>query len=426
MFINKFCRNATRVTLSSSQQRVALMGQQQKRFLNLHEYQAHQLLAKHGINTPKGKAVTTPEAAAQAMKELGLTDAFVKAQVLAGGRGRGTFKNGFQGGVHKVSSAEEAKQLAEKMLGQILVTIQSGAQGKPVNTVFVQQKVTAAHEMYFAILLDRQSGGPVLIGSSRGGMAIEDVAREDPSAITKIPIDITKGISRQDAERMARDMAFTPKAQALAADQITKLYDLFLKSDATMVEVNPMIETTDAVVLCADCKLGIDDNAEFRQKEIFSYRDLSQEDEREVQASKFDLNYVGLDGNIGCIVNGAGLAMATMDIIKFYGGEPANFLDVGGGANKQQIVEALKILNSDKQVKAILVNIFGGIMRCDLIAEGLISAIQELGSLRAPIVVRLQGTNVELAKKILAESGISLIPAEDLDDAASKAVKLIH
>jgi len=310
-------------------------------------------------------------------------------------------------------------------LGQTLVTIQSGSQGKPVNTVFIQQKISVAHEMYFAILLDRQSGGPVLIGSSRGGMAIEDVAREHPEAITKIPIDITKGVSKEQAMKMARDMDFSPKAQEQAAEQIIKLYELFCKRDATMVEINPMVETTDAAVLCADCKIGIDDNAEFRQQEVFQYRDLSQEDEREVQASKFDLNYVGLDGNIGCIVNGAGLAMATMDIIKFYGGEPANFLDVGGGANKQQIVEALKILNSDKQVKAILVNIFGGIMRCDLIAEGLISAIQELGQLRAPIVVRLQGTNVDLAKKILAESGISLIPAEDLDDAASKAVKLI-
>ncbi len=323
-------------------------------------------------------------------------------------------------------SVQEAENLASKMLGQTLVTIQSGAQGKPVNTVFVQEKASPIHEMYFAILLDRQSGGPVLIGSSKGGMAIEDVAREDPSAITKIPIDITKGISRADADRLAKDMGFTAKAQPIASTQIMNLYELFTKTDATMVEINPMIETDDNNVLCADCKLGIDDNAEFRQKEIFSQRDWTQEDEREVQASKFDLNYVGLDGNIGCIVNGAGLAMATMDIIKLYGGEPANFLDVGGGANKQQIVEALKILNSDKHVKAILVNIFGGIMRCDLIAEGLISAIQELGSLKAPIVVRLQGTNVELAKKILAESGVSLVPAEDLDDAASKAVKLIQ
>jgi succinyl-CoA synthetase beta subunit len=251
------------------------------------------------------------------------------------------------------------------------------------------------------------------------------VAKEHPDAITKINIDIIKGVSREQAFQMAKAMAFSPEAQPQAAEEILRLYKMFCKCDATMLEINPMIETTDSAVLCADCKVNIDDNAEFRQHEIFKFRDLSQMDEREVQASKFDLNYVGLDGNIGCIVNGAGLAMATMDIIKLYGGEPANFLDVGGGANKQQIVEALKILNNDKQVKAILVNIFGGIMRCDLIAEGLLNAIQELGSLRAPIVVRLQGTNVSVAKKILAESGVSLVSAEDLDDAAQKAVQLI-
>jgi succinyl-CoA synthetase beta subunit len=312
------------------------------------------------------------------------------------------------------------------MLGQTLVTLQSGAQGRPVNTVFIQQRIFARHEMYFAILLDRQSGGPILIGSSRGGMAIEDVARETPEAITKIPLKITEGITHAQALKLAKDMTFSPETQEQAAQQIINLYNLFCKCDATMVEINPMVETTDKKVFCADAKLSIDDNAEFRQEEIFKYRDFSQEDEREVQATKFDLNYVGLDGNIGCIVNGAGLAMATMDIIKLYGGEPANFLDVGGGANKQQIVEALKILNSDKQVKAILVNIFGGIMRCDLIAEGLISAVKELGGLRAPLVVRLQGTNVDLAKEYLKKSGIKIIAAEDLDDAAQKACALIQ
>jgi len=397
----------------------------QKRFLNLHEYQAQQLFRDYEIAVPRGKVVTSAGQVKRACDELGSNvDYIVKAQVLAGGRGRGKFKNGMKGGVQKALSIEEAEDFASKMLGQILVTKQTGAEGKPCNKVYIQERLYARRELYLAILLDRQSGGPVLIGSTQGGMAIEDVAKESPEEIHTVQVSVKDGLQKSQAEFMARKLGFHREGLLeQAVDQITKLYNLFMKTDSVLLEINPLIETADGKVICADAKVNIDDNAAFRQKALFDLKDISQEDPRDVRAAKFDLNYIGLDGNIGCIVNGAGLAMATMDIIKLYGGDPANFLDVGGGASQDQIVEALKILNDDPHVQAILVNIFGGIMRCDLIAQGLINAMKET-ELRAPVVVRLQGTNVQQAKDILAKSGIRVIPADNLEDAAQKAVKI--
>ncbi|KAL9649810.1 hypothetical protein ABK040_009624 [Willaertia magna] len=395
----------------------------QKRFLNLHEYQAQQIFRDHGIVVPKGKIVNSITEVKKACADLGNNvDYIVKAQVLAGGRGRGKFKSGLKGGVQKALSVEEAENYVSKMLGQVLVTKQTGPEGKPCSKVYLQERLYARRELYLAILLDRQSGGPVIIGSTQGGMAIEDVAKESPEEIHTIQINTKEGLKQSQAEEMARKLHFEREGLLeQAVDQITKLYNMFMKTDAVLLEVNPLIETADGKVICADAKFNIDDNAAFRQKELFALRDITQEDPRDVRAAKYDLNYIGLDGNIGCIVNGAGLAMATMDIIKLFGGEPANFLDVGGGASQDQIVEALKILNDDAHVQAILVNIFGGIMRCDLIAQGLINAMKET-QLRAPVVVRLQGTNVQQAKDILAKSGIRVIPADNLDDAAHKAV----
>jgi succinyl-CoA synthetase beta subunit len=395
-----------------------------KRLFSLHEYQSHQLFQKYGIQVPKGIVASTVEEAVSAAEKIGGGDYVVKAQVLAGGRGKGTFTNGFKGGVHKAYSVQEVKDLASQMLGQTLVTAQTGSKGKPVSKVFIQERVYSRRELYFAILLDRQSQGPVLVGSTSGGVSIEDVARETPEAIIKHPVNYLKGLSFDEAENFAKRLGFG-QLSAQAADQIVRLYEMFCKSDATLVEVNPMIETPKNGVICADAKVNIDDNADFRHDDLIKLKDDSQEDYRDVQASKFGLNYIGLDGNIGCIVNGAGLAMATMDIIKLYGGEPANFLDVGGGATQDQIVEAFKLLNSDKQVQAILVNIFGGIMKCDVFAYGLINAANKVG-LRAPLVVRLQGTNVSQARKIMEDSPVRIIHAENLDDAAKKAVQVAN
>ena len=346
-------------------------------------------------------------------------DVVLKSQILAGGRGLGHFSDGLQGGVHIVPSGE-AQDVGEKMLGQLLITKQTGAAGKPVNTVLVAQKMKLINEMYFAILLDRASAGPMVIACSEGGTSIEDLAEKHPEKIIRMKIDIKTGLT----EAQARDLAERLDVKGSISDAVTQLqalYDVFINNDCTMLEINPLAETNELQLIAADAKLNFDDNAEYRQKDLFALRDHSQEDPREVAAGKFDLNYIGLDGNIGCMVNGAGLAMATMDIISLHGAAPANFLDVGGNASEQQVVEAFKILTADAKVKALLVNIFGGIMKCDVIASGIVSAAKQVG-LQVPLVVRLEGTNVEAGKEILEKSGMDIIAAADLDDAAKKAV----
>jgi len=380
-------------------------------------------MRKYGIVCPKGVVARTPEDAERAAKEIGSQDVAVKAQILAGGRGMGTFDNGFKGGVHLCTSPVAAKEIAAKMLGHKLITKQTGAQGRIVNTVYIMERVYLRKEMYFAILMDRKAGGPVLVGSPKGGMDIEAVAANTPEFIFTQPIDINKGMSIEQGKALAAKIGFSESAVPKAAEQMQKLYELFIKTDATLVEINPFAETPDGNVLCVDAKLNFDDNAAFRQPEIHALRDTTQEDAREVKAEEFGLNYVGLDGNIGCMVNGAGLAMATMDIIKLTGGNPANFLDVGGGVNTKSVTEAFKILNDDPQVEAILVNVFGGIVRCDIIADGIIEAAK-IVDLRVPVVVRLQGTNAEVGKEKIASSGLQLSGQDDLEKAATLAVGL--
>ncbi|KAL0383642.1 UNVERIFIED_CONTAM: Succinate--CoA ligase [ADP-forming] subunit beta, mitochondrial [Sesamum calycinum] len=362
--------------------------QQQLRRLNIHEYQGAELMSKHGINVPRGVAVSSVDEVKKVLQEVfpNHSEVVVKSQILAGGRGLGTFKSGLQGGVHIVK-ADQVEDIAGKMLGQILVTKQTGPQGKIVSKVYLAEKLSLVNEMYFAITLDRISAGPLIIACKKGGTSIEDLAEKHPELIVKVPVDVFTGITDEDAAK-----------------------------------INPIAETSDNQLVAADAKVNFDDNAAFRQKEVFALRDPTQEDPREVAAAKADLNYIGLDGEIGCMVNGAGLAMATMDIIKLHGGTPANFLDVGGNASEGQVVEAFKILTSDDKVKAILVNIFGGIMKCDVIASGIVNAAKQV-QLKVPVVVRLEGTNVDQGKRILKESGMTLITAEDLDDAAEKAVK---
>lgn len=382
-------------------------------------------MGKYGINVPKGVAVGSLDEVKKAIQDLlpNQNEVVVKSQVLAGGRGLGTFKNGFQGGVHIVK-VDQAEEIASKMLGQVLVTKQTGAQGKVVSKVYLCEKMSLVNEMYFSIILDRATAGPLIIACRKGGTSIEDLAEKFPDMIIKVPIDVFKGISDEDAAKVVDGLAPKVADRNDSIEQVKKLYKLFCETDCTMLEINPLAETSDNKLVAADAKLNFDDNAAYRQKEIFSLRDSSQEDPREVAAAKADLNYIGLDGEIGCMVNGAGLAMATMDIIKLHGGTPANFLDVGGNATEGQVVEAFKILTADEKVKAILVNIFGGIMKCDVIASGIVNAAK-LVQLKVPVVVRLEGTNVEQGKRILKESGMTLITAEDLDDAAEKAVKAL-
>lgn len=384
-------------------------------------------MQKHGVATPANMVATSGDEAERIANsdELGgkQSDVVIKAQILAGGRGKGTFKNGFKGGVHVVTHPGEAKEYADKMLGEYLVTKQTGEEGRQVNHVLLMERLYLRREMYFSILMDRKTQGPMLVGSPEGGTSIEDVAAATPEKIFTEAIDINEGITDEQTARMAANLGFEDEAAVKAQAVMTNLYNMFIKTDATLVEVNPLAETPGGDVMVCDAKLNFDDNAEFRQNEIFSKRDRSQEDKREVEASQYDLNYIGLDGSIGCLVNGAGLAMATMDIIKLRGGEPANFLDVGGGASAAQVQKAFEILNADQKVKAVLVNIFGGIMRCDIIAQGIVQAATNIG-LKKPIVIRLQGTNVEVAKQIIEGSGFRMILADDLEDAAQKAVRI--
>ena len=392
--------------------------------MNIHEYQAKQLFERFGVATPKGIAAATAQEAAQTARNMGLSQYVVKAQVHAGGRGKGTFKNGFKGGVHVVKSVEEVEEVAGKMLNQVLVTKQTGETGKLVSKIMVAEAVDLKKECYFAILQDRARECPVIVASTEGGMDIEEVAATRPEAIIREHLDPALGILPFQALKIAVALGLTGPLLRQATKLITNVYKLFTALDCSLVEINPLVVTTDDRVCALDAKFNFDDNALYRHPEIMEMRDETEEDPREVEAGKYDLNYIGLDGNIGCMVNGAGLAMATMDIIKYYGGEPANFLDVGGSATEEMVTNAFRILTSDKNVKALLVNIFGGIMRCDVIAQGIVAAAKNI-DMKIPLVVRLEGTNVEIGKKILADSGISIIPADNLDEAAQKAVAAV-
>jgi len=396
----------------------------QQRFLNIHEYQSKELMDKYGVNTQKWKLASTPEEAHQAALALKCKEFVVKSQIHAGGRGKGVFDNGFKGGVHLTTDPNEVKRLATMMIGHKLVTKQTPPGGVPVRKLMIAESLTFDRELYFAIVMDRNFNGPVLVASPMGGMDIEAVAKEHPDQIFKRPIDILKGIQPEDTKYIAEKLGFKNNI-VKAQKQMERLYDLFVKTDATQVEINPFAEISNGEVYCIDAKINFDDNAAYRQEAIYKYRDTTEEDPREVEASRHNLNYIGMEGNIGCMVNGAGLAMATMDIIKLYGGAPANFLDVGGGATEGQVVESFKILTSDSQVKAILVNIFGGIVKCEMIAQGIINAAKTV-QLKIPLVVRLAGTNVDLGQKLLRESGLPIINASDLDDAAQKAVASLN
>jgi len=405
---------------SSSQQQQ----QQQVRFLNLHEYQSAKIMADAGVNVPFGKPAHSVAEAVEVAESIGDNEVVIKSQILAGGRGLGSFTTGnlLQGGVHIIPTSEVEKYATE-MIGGTLVTKQSGPAGKPVNTVLLAKKMDLKREFYFAIMMDRASQGPMIIACSEGGTSIEDLAESNPEMIIKVPVSLEEGITDDQIATVVNGLGVSGD-KTEAGKQIKALYDLFVDKDCTMVEVNPLAEDADGNLIAADAKIGFDDNASFRQPDVFEQRDTTQEDSREVAAAEHDLNYIGLDGTIGCMVNGAGLAMATMDIVDMHGGTPANFLDVGGSATAEQIEAAFKIITEDPAVKAILVNIFGGIMRCDVIADGIVAASKNL-KLEIPVVVRLEGTNVAEGKDILAASGLDLIGADDLDDAAKKAVAAI-
>lgn len=389
--------------------------------MNIHEYQAKELFQRFGVPTPPGHVAHTPEEAEAVAASLKTNNLVVKAQIHAGGRGKGTFKNGFKGGVHLVKTPGQARDVAAKMLGQTLVTHQTGPEGKLVRKVLVAAAKDISHEYYFAILMDRATSAPVIIASTRGGMDIEKVAEETPELIVRESIHPLFGLQPYQSRNLAKRLGFTSSQMRAACQVFDAVYRLFVECDCSLVEINPLALTPGGEVLALDAKFGFDENALFRHPEIAALRDPTEEDPREVEASKYHLNYIGLDGSIACLVNGAGLAMATMDIIQYHGGKPANFLDVGGGASEEQVTEAFKILLSDKNVKAILVNIFGGIMKCDIIAQGIINAVKTV-NLSVPLVVRLEGTNVEQGKKLLHQSGLPITTADDLNDAAKKAV----
>eukprot|EP00929_Paragymnodinium_shiwhaense_P020942 TRINITY_DN137_c0_g1_i1.p2 TRINITY_DN137_c0_g1~~TRINITY_DN137_c0_g1_i1.p2 ORF type:complete len:424 (-),score=166.11 TRINITY_DN137_c0_g1_i1:50-1321(-) len=398
----------------------------QRRFLNLHEYQAQKIFQDFGVSVPKNTPVFSVKEATEKAAEFPGDEVVVKSQVLAGGRGLGYFKeNNFQGGVHIVPKSKVA-ETAEKMLGKTLITKQTGAEGKPNNTLLLAEKVSIVSEKYFAILMDRGSGGPLMIGSKTGGTSIEDIAAADPTAIIKVPVDIMAGMSNEIALKMATEMGYTGGELQEAATLIANLYKVFIERDCTMLEINPLATLADGRVLVCDSKVGFDDNAEFRQKEIFAQRDTSQENPLEVEAKAHDLNYIKLDGDIACMVNGAGLAMSTMDLLSTLGGTPANFLDVGGASTVETMTVAFNIVCGDPNVKSIFVNIFGGIARCDNIATAVVAGVKAVGGNDAikPLVIRLEGTNVEAGMKIIKESGINAYLTNDFTDGAKKAVEL--
>jgi succinyl-CoA synthetase beta subunit len=395
--------------------------------MNIHEYQAKELLARKGVPVPAGFPATTAEEAVAAAARLPGPLYIVKAQIHAGGRGKGRFKElgpEAKGGVRLARSAEEVRANAQEMLGNTLVTVQTGAEGKQVSRLYITDGVDIAKEYYLALLVDRGSGRIAMVASTEGGMDIEAVAHDTPERIASITIDPVQGFMPHHGRALAHALKLTgdlaKQAQALAG----QLYDAFLAYDCAMLEINPLVETDDGRLLVLDAKMSFDSNALYRHPDVEALRDETEEDPMEVEASKYDLAYIKLDGDIGCMVNGAGLAMATMDIIKLNGAFPANFLDVGGGASKEKVTAAFKIILSDPAVKGILVNIFGGIMRCDIIAEGIVAAAREV-NLTVPLVVRLEGTNVEEGKRILADSGLAIVPANDLGDAAKKIVAAV-
>ncbi len=391
--------------------------------MKIHEYQAKQLFRAAGVAVPQGIVAKTPDEVAAAFTTLGGPIAVVKSQIHAGGRGKGTFKEvPSQRGVALVKSAAEAAEHAARMLGNTLVTIQTGDEGKQVNTLFVEQGLKIARELYLGIVVDREVGGPVLIMSSEGGMEIEEVAKHSPEKILTEPFDAVAGLYPYQARKMAYALGLDATAVRSAEKFLPQICKFFVNYDCSMVEINPLIITEDSQMMALDGKVTFDDNALFRHKDVVALRDLNEEDPAEVRAADTGLSYVKLNGNIGCLVNGAGLAMSTMDLIKIHGGEPANFLDVGGGANEDQVTEAFRIILADKNVKAVLVNIFGGIMKCDIIVSALLNAYEKVG-FNVPLVVRLEGTNVEKAREMLKASGRDIISATDLTDAAQKVVK---
>jgi succinyl-CoA synthetase beta subunit len=392
--------------------------------MNIHEYQAKELLAKFGVPVPAGHAAMSVEEAVAAAQKLPGPLWVVKAQIHAGGRGKGKFKElgpDAKGGVRLARSIDDVRSNAEDMLGKTLVTIQTGAAGKQVNRLYITDGVDIAKEFYLALLVDRESGRIAIVASTEGGMDIEAVAHETPDKIDTITIDPATGLMPHHGRAVAAALGLTGDLAKQAGKVLVKLYDAFIGTDASQIEINPLAVTDEGELLVLDAKVGFDNNAEFRHPDLEQLRDITEEEPAEVEASKYDLAYIKLDGNIGCMVNGAGLAMATMDIIKLEGAEPANFLDVGGGASKEKVTAAFKIILSDPAVKGILVNIFGGIMRCDIIAEGIVAAAKEV-DLKVPLVVRLEGTNVQQGKDILAMSGLPIVSADDLGDAARKIV----
>jgi succinyl-CoA synthetase beta subunit len=384
--------------------------------MKIHEYQAKQILARYGVPVPRGEVAHTPEEAGEIARRLGGGTVVVKAQIHAGGRGKG-------GGVKVAKKVAEAGDLARKILGMTLVTHQTGPEGRVVGRVLIEEGLEIARELYLGMVLDRSAGRQVLMVSPDGGVDIERVAAETPDRIFREHIDPAAGLAPFQTRKLAFALGLEGAQVSKAAKLMTAVYDTFRETDATLVEINPLIVTKAGDLLALDAKMTFDDNALFRHPDIKEFRDLSEEDPLEIEASRFSLNYIKLDGSIGCMVNGAGLAMATMDIIKLAGGEPANFLDVGGGANAEQIRNAFKILMSDAHVKAVLINIFGGILRCDVLAEGVIAAVKELG-VRVPVVIRMEGTNVEKGKQMLRESGLNFTTADTMDEAAQKVVEL--
>jgi succinyl-CoA synthetase beta subunit len=395
--------------------------------MNIHEYQAKAVLKEFGAPVSRGVPVLKASEAAAAAKELGGPLWVVKSQIHAGGRGKGKFKEpeaGDKGGVRLAKSAEEVKTFVGEMLGRTLVTIQTGPAGKQVNRLYLEDGSNIAKEFYLSLLVDRATGRVAFVVSTEGGVEIEEVAHHTPEKIVTFSVDPATGIQPHHGRAVAKALGLTGDLVKQAEKVVTSLYEAFVAKDMAMLEINPLIVSQEGQLKCLDAKVSFDPNALYRHPEIVALRDVTEEDEKEIEASKYELAYIALEGTIGCMVNGAGLAMATMDIIKLYGAEPANFLDVGGGATKEKVTAAFKIITSDKNVKGILVNIFGGIMKCDVIAEGVIAAVKEVG-LEVPLVVRLEGTNVELGKEIIASSGLDVIAADDLDDAAQKIVAAV-
>jgi succinyl-CoA synthetase beta subunit len=396
--------------------------------MNIHEHQAKEVLAAYGLPVPAGFAAFSVAEAVAAAQKLPGPVYVVKAQIHAGGRGKGKFKElppEAKGGVRVVTSVEAVESAAKEMLGNTLVTVQTGPAGKKVQRLYITDGADIATELYLSVLVDRGTGRVAFVASEAGGMNIEDVAHDTPEKISTIVIDPATGVTAEDSAAVAGALGLSGDLASQCADVCEKLYAAFIKGDMEMLEINPLIVDKAGKLSCLDAKLSFDGNAGFRHPEWEKMRDLSEEDDKEIEASKYDLAYIALDGTIGCMVNGAGLAMATMDIIKLYGEEPANFLDVGGGASREKVTAAFKIITADPAVKGILVNIFGGIMRCDVIAEGVVAAVRDVG-LKVPLVVRLEGTNVELGKQIIRDSGLAVIPADDLADAAQKIVEAVR